>query len=449
MVWTAPAVPCWPNPWSETWAPALPDPMHEPMMVAPPEIPLDPSGNGMQSVPILPESPVFIGPSGSDVGLASFGAKDLQTAMVAAHTASNACGSGCMPLAARQVANGLWCVLVSDPSIGGVAGFDAAASLQVESVSVSGMEHGHCAAPTMNLSLAEHLAPIPEYDSPRTPPPKSTSNDMLPTPSPVSYRRVKQEEEMSWKAAKQTPVWPQHTGDLNSAAILQDHAILSVAHAQSAPQQSQTMMANGRMTPLAVQACVLEAVAKNPSLGDALMNEPSWESTTWREKPKHSYNKAPRCDWWESDSNTSKRAAPRQKRGRKYKARDLPGEFHRDEVEDRAAKDEWPKDETEGGLLGKTVWYLIEKVLLQRPHLEAGKRVTVPFPHWVHHLPASSNPYSWTHGSSDEKRSLVNRALRTMTKKLPGCCWTVDMQKEEMQVHLADVARFSRFCDGM
>ena len=26
-------------------APALPDPLHEPMMVAPPEIPLDPSGN--------------------------------------------------------------------------------------------------------------------------------------------------------------------------------------------------------------------------------------------------------------------------------------------------------------------------------------------------------------------------------------------------------------------
>lgn len=44
--------------------------------------------------------------------------------------------------------------------------------------------------------------------------------------------------------------------------------------------------------------------------------------------------------------------------------------------------------------------------------------VEVPFPHWVHHLPASSSPYSWTHGSSDEKRSLVNRALRTMTKTL-------------------------------
>ena len=27
-------------------------------------------------------------------------------------------------------------------------------------------------------------------------------------------------------------------------------------------------------------------------------------------RPKHSYNKAPRCDWWESDSNTSKRAVP-------------------------------------------------------------------------------------------------------------------------------------------
>lgn len=25
-------------------------------------------------------------------------------------------------------------------------------------------------------------------------------------------------------------------------------------------------------------------MAKNPSLGDALMNEPSWQSTTWTEK---------------------------------------------------------------------------------------------------------------------------------------------------------------------
>ena len=31
-------------------------------------------------------------------------------------------------------------------------------------------------------------------------------------------------------------------------------------------------------------------MAKNPSLGDALMNEPSWESTTWREK----------CPWREN-----------------------------------------------------------------------------------------------------------------------------------------------------
>lgn len=41
-----------------------------------------------------------------------------------------------------------------------------------------------------------------------------------------------------WCAVEPKP----STGDLNSAAILQDHAILSVAHAQSAPQQSQTMM---------------------------------------------------------------------------------------------------------------------------------------------------------------------------------------------------------------
>ena len=39
---------------------------------------------------------------------------ELQTAMRAADSASRGCGNGCVPLAAKQVAPGLWCVLLSD-----------------------------------------------------------------------------------------------------------------------------------------------------------------------------------------------------------------------------------------------------------------------------------------------------------------------------------------------
>lgn len=66
----------------------------------------------------------------------------------------------------------------------------------------------------------------------------------------------------------------------------------------------------------------------------------------------------------------------------------------------------------------KYIHYISPFMCLSSTWIFCFDAVEVPFPHWVHHLPASSNPYSWTHGSSDEKRSLVNRALRTMTKTL-------------------------------
>lgn len=158
---------------------------------------------------------------------------------------------------------------------------------------------------------------------------------------------------------------------------------------------------------------------------------------------------------WEAPRRQSKRAAKREwKRWERWTNSEVSGFSESTAASEDGSQNgdevSWLQDESEG-LLSKTVWYLIEEVLIQRPQLEAGKRITVPFPSWVNSLPVSSS-YSWVRGqrpNCDEKRSLVNRALRTMSKKLPGCCWTVDMQAQEMQVHLADVARFSRFCDGM
>lgn len=59
--------------------------------------------------------------------------------------------------------------------------------------------------------------------------------------------------------------------------------------------------------------------------------------------------------------------------------------------------------------------------------VEAGKRVTVEIPEWI--FDATQN-VAYDH-SSDPRRSMVNRALRGMSKKLPGCCWTVDMENQD------------------
>ncbi|CAE7595847.1 unnamed protein product [Symbiodinium microadriaticum] len=49
---------------------------------------------------------------------------------------------------------------------------------------------------------------------------------------------------------------------------------------------------------------------------------------------------------------------------------------------------------------------------------------------------------------SAERRTGVNRALRHLSNKLPGCCWTVGQTREEIHVFLADAARFSKWFEG-
>eukprot|EP00930_Biecheleria_cincta_P065125 TRINITY_DN5080_c0_g2_i1.p1 TRINITY_DN5080_c0_g2~~TRINITY_DN5080_c0_g2_i1.p1 ORF type:complete len:566 (+),score=112.25 TRINITY_DN5080_c0_g2_i1:252-1949(+) len=117
-----------------------------------------------------------------------------------------------------------------------------------------------------------------------------------------------------------------------------------------------------------------------------------------------------------------------------------------DPVASKAAKE--PADP-----LSPALWHIIEQVLVRRPELEAGKKVVVPFSEWLQDLP-ELDQHARLPGTSESSRpsptrATVNRALRHMSKRLPGCAWTVDLEQSEIQVHLADVARFSSFCDGM
>ncbi|CAJ1351132.1 unnamed protein product [Effrenium voratum] len=84
-----------------------------------------------------PESPMKVSPP-----------EGLQSAVAAATAASNACGSACVPVAVRQVASGMWCVLVSDPN----AQRDQSFTQQTGLMDMNGAESA------MHLNLAEHLA---------------------------------------------------------------------------------------------------------------------------------------------------------------------------------------------------------------------------------------------------------------------------------------------------
>lgn len=98
------------------------------------------------------------------------------------------------------------------------------------------------------------------------------------------------------------------------------------------------------------------------------------------------------------------------------------------------------------------LYNIMEQILLRRPELEAGKRVQLSCEDWLSQCPQLSEV---PEGSGDRRcsacpaRALVNRALRHMSRRLPGCAWTVDLENKQVQVHLADVARFSKYCDGL
>ncbi|CAL1151417.1 unnamed protein product [Cladocopium goreaui] len=436
-IFAHPCAPC-PLPWTSPWMPwAAPCPGIlgiEPMLnfeayleqmapnVAPMEGGLALPGPGMapglaQTVP--PAMPPALG-------------VDLSKAMAAAQTATNACGSGCIPVAARQV-----------QGLGALACRFGPAWPWIQ-------EPPAFTLPTMNLSLAEHLQPIPEAESPpRTPPPRATAtgNEAFPTPSPVSYRA----------AAAPHP----HPHPLGVEKMQQSVSGLAVAdHMATDVVKDQTIdVMRPAMWPEAVavdRTWETWNEKKPPRQSRDKISNGNWSGWSWEEPPVASLPAETPPSLPQETATAEKWEAPRRKN---RKSREM-SRWERWMVQEEFSASEdgsqnwdqeasWLQDESEGGLLSKTVWYLIEEVLIQRPHLEAGKRVTVPFPSWVNSLPRFSG-YHWERGPKcDEKRSLVNRALRTMSKKLPGCCWTVDMQAEEMQVHLADVARFSRFCDGM
>lgn len=87
--------------------------------------------------------------------------------------------------------------------------------------------------------------------------------------------------------------------------------------------------------------------------------------------------------------------------------------------------------------------HLMAQVLSQRVPLEEGRSVQLSLPDWLDEVPQSSGVTI-----SAERRTGVNRALRHLSNKLPGCCWTVGQTREEIHVFLADAARFSKWFEG-
>eukprot|EP00913_Durusdinium_trenchii_P003117 g2880.t1 len=270
---------------------------------------------------------------------------DLHNAMSAASCATNACG-GFVPLAARQVSPGLWCVLLSDPQL------QAAQEIQERRIGEIGLAW---------LDAEQHL-PIgsPEKAEPQ-----------------VAWSAPKSSQSAGWAAAAgwaaETAV---HRCQAQKAALEQvEHA---GAHAELSPQR---------------------ATSAQPR---------HWERHAWQS--------------WEVQTPSQTPCPARKKKSWKKSQTATVKMFRRD---DRSSREEGrgrkpSSEEPDDELHQRTVWHLIEKVLLQRPQLEAGKRVTVEIPEWI--FDATQN-VAYDH-SSDPRRSMVNRALRGMSKKLPGCCWT-------------------------
>ncbi|CAK9024742.1 unnamed protein product [Durusdinium trenchii] len=155
-------------------APAAPWPM-PPMM----PVPMGPmAGEAMMELeaPNLQMLPMPMPAPGLSCG-------DLHNAMSAASCATNACG-GFVPLAARQVSPGLWCVLLSDPQL--------QAAQEIQELPALQPPEG-----TRSLCLAEHLEPI--LESPPATPKRRTmpKPEEMPTPSPVSFRTLRAKEELN------------------------------------------------------------------------------------------------------------------------------------------------------------------------------------------------------------------------------------------------------------
>mmetsp|Transcript_19557 Transcript_19557/g.42239 ORF Transcript_19557/g.42239 Transcript_19557/m.42239 type:complete len:470 (-) Transcript_19557:378-1787(-) len=98
---------------------------------------------------------------------------------------------------------------------------------------------------------------------------------------------------------------------------------------------------------------------------------------------------------------------------------------------------------------------IVQHVLRNREALIAGQRIVIH---------TSTAPISNNSSSSSEENAggdifgsisqdifstSLNRALRHLAKRLPGCAWSVHRQSKSAQVHLADVSRFQRVCSEL
>mmetsp|Transcript_46109 Transcript_46109/g.137823 ORF Transcript_46109/g.137823 Transcript_46109/m.137823 type:complete len:175 (-) Transcript_46109:47-571(-) len=92
----------------------------------------------------------------------------------------------------------------------------------------------------------------------------------------------------------------------------------------------------------------------------------------------------------------------------------------------------------------------VQQVLQHREELEAGKKVILECTDALPELlPAGSGTTEAGLGDSAQnpaRKALLNRALRRMSRLLPGCTWTVDHEHAQVQVHLGDMRRFQDFC---
>ncbi|CAE7452820.1 unnamed protein product [Symbiodinium natans] len=373
--------------------------------------------------------------------------------MQAATGATTAFGSGSMPLAAQQVSPGLWCVLVADssytgagvatPASGSLAGNVPTGNMSCQGVLPHLQTEHFSSRGTHNLSLAEHLMPIPEtvtvgcessqaspqtsvwasdfglqaseMDAPCTPPPRRRNVEMAPTPSPIGFRSsmpsFPQPSEVDYKDISDVPGFPSHRIGERSGqnrARLKLECLGPDQKQRSDSSESKAHLQLNRAVDCHGASCTAQSGQKHAAVASC-------------KHPRHGHGRGP-------NHHPRKRYTHRSADTGFPLPRAMHNALHRDE----------PLD----SILEHAIWDLMEQVLMQRPKLEEGKRVNVTLSDWLSLLPADE-------GNTCQRRALANRALRTMTKRLPGCCWTVDFERQEMQVHLANVARFSSFCDGM
>eukprot|EP00931_Biecheleriopsis_adriatica_P090993 TRINITY_DN64904_c0_g1_i1.p1 TRINITY_DN64904_c0_g1~~TRINITY_DN64904_c0_g1_i1.p1 ORF type:complete len:471 (+),score=85.77 TRINITY_DN64904_c0_g1_i1:51-1463(+) len=461
---------------------------------------------GQQAQPML-----WCGPPSQPLGVATSPAP--QTAAAVAHTAAAAVGMDGAPAvaSAQQVAPGMWCVFVADPALvwqqasSGVQPMlpmlqDSSAVQQSPSDTPNNTfylgsdQAPSCVQNSMNLCLANHLPSVSEeadivvepaspVHSPRpgsrpdleespaiaTPPPRvrCRSEEDLMTPSPVGMGSPGRYR-LGTSAQMAQPVPPFPTFSEACAAGPEDdwspaQAWVDMQQLKGAvPDQGELSHATAFLHHSfafpghpSFTGCEVARVFEATSLEEMMVaNAQAAErlSTSHGNADSNSLTTpSPSADAMFTSSTAA--GGGRQK-GRKWasaaRVASHPSGTGASKMQNQVSE---VPCKTVPDPMSAALETLLHQVLLRRPELEAGKRVVVPFSEWLTDVPGLlelSEAKSAGGGKAPcPVRALVNRALRHMSRRLPGAAWTVDLEKGEIQVHLADVKRFSSFCDGL